>query len=106
MGTPLSLFHQTNQTVKVGPYKVPPKTVIVPMIGDIMNDPEHFPNPQQFNPERYLSSDDNGELKFTPHPRVIPFGIGKRRCIGEVVARTTLYKFFTALIQRYEVVSG
>ena len=37
---------------------------------------------------------------------MIPFGIGKRRCLGEVLAKMTLYKFFTALIQKYEIISG
>ena len=39
-------------------------------------------------------------------PRIIPFGVGKRKCLGEVIARTSLYKFFTAIIQKYKVVSG
>ena len=49
---PLALFHQTTTNVEIGPYSVPPKTVIIPFIGDVMNDPEHFPEPSEFNPER------------------------------------------------------
>ena len=37
---------------------------------------------------------------------MIPFGIGKRRCLGEVLAKMTLYKFFAALIQNYEIIHG
>ena len=56
---------------------------------------------------RYLVAQDYSEdVKFQPHPKVIPFGIGKRRCLGEVFARMVLYKFFTALVQKYEIVSG
>ena len=71
-----------------------------------MNDPVHFTSPSKFNPERYLKTQENGDTIFTPHPHVIPFGIGKRRCLGETLARTTLYKFFTTIIQRYEIKSG
>nr|AKH03520.1 cytochrome P450 3130A1 [Paracyclopina nana] len=103
---PASVFHQTteNSRIQIGNYSIPPKTVIIPMIGSIMHDPEHFDNPSLFNPDRFLTQDH--DLKFTPHPRVIPFGVGKRRCLGEIMARTTLYKFFTALVQKYEIISG
>ena len=76
------------------------------MIGEVMHDPEHFPNPMQFNPDRYLTKSADGSVKFTPHPRVIPFGIGRRRCLGENLARTSLYQFFTAIILKYEIISG
>ena len=56
---------------------------------------------------RYLKSENGSEdLKFHANPRVIPFGLGKRRCLGETLAKMSLYKFFSALIQKYEIVSG
>ena len=45
-------------------------------------------------------------MKFHPNDRVVPFGIGKRRCLGELLGKMSLFKFFTALIQKYEIVSG
>ena len=99
-------FHFTSTSVKAGKFIIPKETVIIPLIGDIMHDSNHFSNPQKFDPERYLSIDSAGKQTFTPNPRVIPFGIGKRRCLGEVVARTSLFKFFTAIVQRYKIVNG
>ncbi len=87
-------------------YLIPRKTVIVPNLTSIMNNPKDFPNPEKFEPERYLVKDQAGQLRFQPHPKVIPFGIGKRRCLGESLARTSLYKFFTALVQKYEITSS
>ena len=103
---PMSVFHKTNTALTIGNFRIPSNASIIPMIGEIMHDPEHFPNPMDFNPERYLITMDDGTLKFTPHPRVVPFGLGKRRCLGENLARMTLYKFFTAIIQKYQIVSG
>ena len=44
---------------------------------------EHFDNPMEFNPERFL--DENGE--FHPSSKIFFFGLGKRRCTGEILAR-------------------
>ena len=49
---PLALIHQSTDNVDIGPYSVPPKTLIIPLIGEILNDPEHFPEPSKFKPER------------------------------------------------------
>ena len=103
---PLSVFHSSTKNINIGPYEIPPATIIAPMIGEIMNDPEHFTNPERFDPDRHLKFHENGDIQFTPNPRIIPFGVGKRRCLGEVLARMTLYKFITAIVQKYEIVSG
>ncbi len=104
---PMSVWHCSVQdrSTEVAGHVIPPGTVIIPLIGEVMMDPKNFDHPEQFNPERYLTR-DNGKLKFTPHPKVIPFGVGKRRCLGEVLARTQLYKFFTGIMQRYTIESG
>ena len=53
-----------------------------------------------------VKEDGSEDFKFQAHPRVIPFSVGKRRCLGELLARISLYKFFTALVQKYDIVSG
>ena len=103
---PFGVLHRTTQDIKIGDFDIPKDTAIFPLLGEIMHDPAHFPEPNKFDPERYLSMQQDGTLKFNPDPRVIPFGTGKRRCLGETMARMTLYKFFTALIQKFEIVSG
>ena len=104
---PMAVFHYSTDEIQVGPYKVPTDTILIPMIGEVLTDPKNFPNPNKFQPERYLDVDEvTKEMKFKPNPKVIPFGTGKRRCMGELLARVTLYKFTTAIIQKYEIVSG
>ncbi len=38
-----------------------------------------------------------------PHPRVVPFGLGRRRCLGEALARTELYTFFASIMARFDL---
>ncbi len=105
---PMSVWHATpyDEIVEYKGYKFPPHTILICMIGEVMLDPKHFPDPLAFNPERFLSEEKDGSLKFTPHPQVVPFGVGKRRCLGEALARVQLYKFFAGIMQNFTVISG
>ena len=50
-----------------------------------------------FRPQRFL--DEAGNVKRDEH--FIPFSVGKRQCLGETLAKTELFLFFTALVQQY-----
>ena len=63
----------------------------------IMKDPAHFKEPATFNPYRFLD-DDGG--RFVRHDRFVPFGLGKRACMGEPLARKEVFLFFVSLVQR------
>ena len=64
-----------------------------------MHDQNYFKNPEQFRPERFLN--ENG--KFVNEDRVIPFGIGKRFCLGRTLAEKEFFLFFTGFIQKYKL---
>ena len=64
-----------------------------------MHDPNYFKNPEQFQPERFLN--ENG--KFVNEDRVIPFGIGKRFCLGRTLAEKEFFLFFTGFLQNYKL---
>ena len=67
---------------------------------EIGMDPQSFPDPERFDPERHLDPETKA---FAPHPRVQPFGIGKRRCLGETLAKAELYMFFTGVVGRFKL---
>ncbi len=80
--TPIA-FHDSSDSggsLEAGKYHIPSHTRIVCNLGAILTDPKHFPNPEKFDPTRYI----NQHGQFQQHPQVIPFGIGKRRCIGKL----------------------
>merc|ERR1712168_1220559 len=62
----------------------------------IMMDPNNFYDPEAFNPERFIGEDG----KYKKHPALVPFGIGKRQCMGEALARNEVMLFSVGLIQR------
>ena len=98
----LSVVHRATQDCRVGKYFIPKDTQIFFNIGRAMQDPKEFPEPKKFDPTRYLTKDG----KFEPHPKIIPFGSGKRRCLGETLARASLYLFFGGIISNFDVIKG
>lgn len=60
---------------RLGDYTLEPGTRIVLLLDVINRDPETYPDPDEFRPERFVGA--------RPHPYAwIPFGGGVKRCIG------------------------
>ena len=97
-----SVFHFALEDITYKEHFIPKGTIIIPLLGGMMSNPKDFPDPDKFCPERYLSS-ENGKLQFTPHPKVIPFGIGKRRCIGEPIAKVTLKQYVKEVVKNFKL---
>ena len=59
-----------------------------------------FVNPDQFNPDRFLDASGN----VVKPKEFIAFGIGRRVCLGEAVAKMELFLFLTTLIKQFDFV--
>ena len=62
----------------------------------VMRDPKYWSKPDDFNPDRFLQ-----DGKFVPNERVVPFGIGKRYCLGKSLAEKEFFLFFTSMVQAF-----
>lgn len=65
-------------------------------------DPKVFQKPDVFLPERFLT--ENGDLKKVDE--LIPFGIGRRVCLGESLARMELFLLISNIINHFKVLPG
>ncbi|CAB3398704.1 unnamed protein product [Caenorhabditis bovis] len=71
-------------------------TVFCTQMSVIHQDETIFKNPKEFNPSRFIEDE-------TLEKMLIPFGIGKRVCLGESLARAELYLIIGNLILRYNI---
>ncbi|XP_022095076.1 cytochrome P450 2U1-like [Acanthaster planci] len=95
---PLSLLHRTTAPLELAGYHIPKGTELMTPIACLNIDPRIWREPDIFNPERFLSED--GKTVVQP-PGFLPFGTGCRMCLGETLARTELFLFFAAIMQRF-----
>lgn len=94
---PISLPHETCRDTEVMGYTIPKGTMIFPNITSVLYDEDIWLTPHQFNPGHFLNSD----RMFMKPEAFIPFSAGHRVCLGEQLAKTELFIFFTSLLQHF-----
>ncbi len=75
-------------------YQLQPGWGTLYQINQLHQQAEEFPEPERFNPERFLA--DPLKLGY------VPFGGGLRECIGKEFARLEMKIFATMLLRKYE----
>ncbi|GIY60315.1 cytochrome P450 2U1 [Caerostris darwini] len=78
-------------------YKIPKRSVIVSNLYSIHFDPKLYPNPETFEPKRFLN--DEGKRIKVEGPFL--FGLGKRACIGESLAQMEIFLVISSLLQSF-----
>ena len=94
--TPFGAPHATSEDVEFRGYHIPKNTLIFANIYASHHNPRIWGDPQNYRPERFLS--DDGKT-CTKNKAWMPFGTGKRQCMGESLARDELFLFFTNLVK-------
>lgn len=62
-------------------------------------DPKLWDKPEEFNPSRFIDS----EGKVRKPEYFIPFGVGRRMCLGYVLARMEIFLFFSSLMHTFTI---
>ncbi|KAG9091724.1 hypothetical protein FS749_016327 [Ceratobasidium sp. UAMH 11750] len=66
-------------------YRIPARSVVVGNVWKMMHDPDVYPEPDQFKPERYLVENP------PPEPENYAFGFGRRICPGLHIAQQSMW---------------
>jgi cytochrome P450 len=86
----------TKQPVTIGGVEYPAGVALLASAFLVHHDPDIYPEPYAFRPERFL---DNPPGTYT----WIPFGGGRRRCLGASFALQEMKIVLGAVLERYEV---
>ncbi|CAF0888894.1 unnamed protein product [Adineta steineri] len=97
---PILLPRATTHDITFKNHFIPKDTFILVNMWSAMKDEEQWPEPEKFQPERFL--DENHNLQNVNHPAMMPFSLGKRACTGEQIAKVQLFLILVSLFQKFE----
>ncbi|KAI3372394.1 hypothetical protein L3Q82_022886, partial [Scortum barcoo] len=103
---PFTIPHCTTRNITLNGYFIPKDTCVFINQYQVNHDVDLWGDPDTFRPERFLGS--SGLLNKELMEKVLIFGMGKRRCLGDRFACLEMFIFFTTLLHglRIEKVPG
>jgi pentalenene oxygenase len=93
----LILTRTATVEVELGGHRFPAGTDFVFSPYQLHHDPAYFPDPETFDPDRWEASSPASEKAF------IPFGLGRRRCIGETFALAENTIALSTILPRWQL---
>ncbi|NXN68837.1 CP1A4 protein, partial [Himantopus himantopus] len=98
---PFTIPHSTTKATVLNGYYIPKDTCVFVNQWQVNHDEKLWKDPSAFNPERFLNAAGT-EISRTESDKVMTFGLGKRRCIGETIGRWEVFLFLTTMLQQLE----
>jgi len=90
------VIRRLTEPVEIGGYELPAGVSVTPSVYLVHRNPEIYPDPDSFKPERFL---DNPPGTYT----WIPFGGGVRRCLGASFAQFEMAVVLKELVRRRQI---
>ncbi|GAA6213729.1 cytochrome P450 1B1-like [Lates japonicus] len=95
---PLTIPHSTTSDVTIEGLHIPQDTVVFINQWSVNHDPLKWKDPHIFDPTRFLN--ENGALNKDITNNVMIFSTGKRRCIGNQIAKVKVFLFTAVLLHQ------
>ncbi|ODN00935.1 Methyl farnesoate epoxidase [Orchesella cincta] len=97
--TPGGVQHRATEDKEFKGYLIEKDTWIFPNLHHLHHNPAIWGDPETFRPERFLTEDG----KFKKNENLIPFQIGRRQCVGESLARNTIFLFLANIFRSFTI---
>ena len=96
------LLRQALPTFATGssPDMPPPSSLVLISLWGMHRDPDFFPSPEEFIPERWLGTSGRG---IEPNEAFLPFGMGPRICIGRRFATIETMVILSEIVRGFEI---
>ncbi|KAJ9697336.1 hypothetical protein PVL29_009233 [Vitis rotundifolia] len=99
---PLSIPHEAIEDCNVCEYHIPKGTRLFVNVWKLHRDPGVWPDPEEFQPERFLTTNANLNV-FGQHFELIPFSSGRRSCPGIALSLQILHLTVARLLQGFNM---
>lgn len=90
--------HAALDDASIGGYLIPKGTQVLPNLYGINMNAKLWENPTKFDPNRFLV---NNKAKKPDY--FIPFSVGRRVCLGDLLAKMEVFLFLVGLLQKFDL---
>ncbi|EMD33679.1 hypothetical protein CERSUDRAFT_117766 [Gelatoporia subvermispora B] len=98
---PLNVPHRSTADDEYKGYLIPKGTLVIQNTWAILHNPEEYPDPEEFNPNRYLKDGElNPEIR---DPSITAFGAGRRICPGRYFSDLTLFMNVACILHTFDI---
>ncbi|KAI8996324.1 CyP450 monooxygenase [Trametes punicea] len=99
--SPLGVPHRCMEEDEYRGWRIPEGALVIANIWGILHDPEVYPEPEAFNPDRFLQG---GELRSDIlDPSNVVFGFGRRICPGRYFAEDSLFLNMASILHVFDI---
>ncbi|KAF7348419.1 hypothetical protein MSAN_01796100 [Mycena sanguinolenta] len=96
---PFAIPHAASEDDIYEGYFIPKGTVVLPNVWAMVHDEAMYPNPDRFDPERFLNAD--GQLNADA--QILGFGFGRRACAGRYAADATVWATIVSVLSTFDI---
>lgn len=100
---PSGIARSAERETRVREYTIPKDSLIIVNLYAVHRQAELWPDPHHFNPEANFINLSNGKMELKNTEFLVPFGVGKRQCLGEPLARQEQFLFFVGVLQQFRI---
>ena len=98
---PLAIPHRADNSCEVAGYMIPKHTMVIVNLWAIGRDPKIWKEPLKFMPERFLNSESSKMTYKGQDFELIPFGVGRRICLGLPLAHQMIHFTIASLLHLF-----
>ncbi|TCD66655.1 hypothetical protein EIP91_001073 [Steccherinum ochraceum] len=103
--SPFGVPHALDADDNYKGYHIPKGAWVVPNVWGMMHNPADYPDPEVFNPDRFLGAD--GKVNpYVRDPGTAVFGFGRRICPGRHFGTFTLTLFIANILHVFDISAG
>lgn len=98
---PIGIPHATSKDTVLRNYRIKRGTVVLCNFYGTTRDSKVWKDPEIFKPERFLN--DLGFINSSLENELLTFGVGRRRCPGDFIAKMELFLFLVNIFQKCKI---